>query len=498
MIPASRKSLLVIVATCLAVVAACESKTPPPAKTEAARAERPQDILAHSLAQDAVVRGLSNAVGQAVRHGEQLFEREPSEPPKDLVEVASVLSLYFAANTHGEVDDCGCKANPLGGIARRATLVSDTGEKPVWWKARNWKPTASLNVDAGDLLFKTATLDRSAEFEQRLGRYEAETIIDALNLSPPDAVLAGELDFAMGLEAFEGFVGRSKFGWISANLYKGQERLLPSHVVVEKGGKKIVVVGVTRQITSRDGFWKERGLNVEDPATSIASVMSEVGKVDAVILLSNLGARDTEALIEGLKASDRPDVVVVSNSNSLTREPLWVEGVPILEPLSQGKMIGRADMLIRGEGRPVWMNERPDLRKVAQAYRRAWATYASARQRRGDVMRDRAESILKLAKMPAEQKVERERIEHNAEFLEKEIVRVESRLALISADLLKSGQVLSQAIDARKQPVSGDDWLDLQIAEVKLTIVGPPDIERVVAKRAKKRPANSSDKVEAP
>jgi hypothetical protein len=155
-------------------------------------------------------------------------------------------------------------------------------------------------------------------------------------------------------------------------------------------------------------------------------------------------------------------------------------------------------MLIRGEGRPVWMNERADLSKVAQAYRRAWATYASARQRRGDVMRDRAESILKLAKLPAEQKVERERIEHNAEFLEKEILRVESRLALISADLLKSGQVLSEAIDARKQPVSGDDWLDLQIAEVKLTIVGPPDIERVVAKRAKKRPTNSPDKVKAP
>ncbi len=498
MIPANRQFVVLLLVGFASLIVACDKKPAPPVENEVVRPERPQDVLVHSLAQDAVVRGLSNAVGQAVRHGEQLFEREPSDPPNDLVETAKVVSIFFSANTHGEVDDCGCKANPLGGIARRVALETDVGETPLLWKARNWHPSSHIKVDAGDLLFKTATLDRSAEFEQRLGKYEAETIVEVLNLDPPDAVLAGELDFAMGLEEFESLVGRSKFGWISANLFKGGSRLLPSHKIIERDGKRIAVIGITRQNTSRDGFWSERGLRVEDPAASIKSVMAEIGAADVVVLLSNLGARDSQALLETLTDAERPDVVVVSNSNSLTREPLWVEGVPILEPLSQGKMIGRADMLIRGDGRPVWANQRPDLRKVAQAYRRAWATYASARQRRGDVMRDRAESILGLAKLAVEDVEKRQRIEHNAEFLEKEIERSEARLSLVSTDLLKSGRILEEAIDARKQPVSGDDWLDVQIAEVKLTITGPADVERFVAKRAKKRPVNPSDTVKAP
>ena len=113
-------------------------------------------------------------------------------------------------------------------------------------------------------------------------------------------------------------------------------------------------------------------------------------------------------------------------------------------------------------------------------------------------MRDRAESVLELAKLPVADKEKRQRIEHNAEFLEKEIERGEARLSLVSADLLASGRLLEEAISARKQPVKGDDWLDVQIAEVKLTIVGPAEVERFVAKRAKKRPVNPSDTSKAP
>lgn len=484
----------VSLAAAVMLVAACEGSPSSPKAVQVeepvARAQRPQDVIVHAEAQTGVMRAMSNAVGAAYRQGAKARDSRETLPPQDLLAEASVLSVVFSGNTHGEVDDCGCKSNPLGGVARRATLIDAVPEGELW-ASRPWKPEGVMAVDAGDLLFKTATLDRAPQASKDLALHEAQTLVEALNAARPAAVAAGELDFALGIKPFKALVTQAEFPWISANLYEGKDRLLPGHVVVEVGGRRVALLGLTRAEASRAEYWTERGLRVEDPAKAYVSERASVVGADLVILLSNLGVRETEKLVTGMPLEQRPDLVFLSNSNSLTREPIWADAVPMFEPLSQGKMVGRVDVLLRGSGRPEWMNRGVDVGKVGQAYRRAWSNYVAARQRVADVRRDQAEQELQLSRLAEADKAGREKITRQQTFLTRELERAENRLALVSEELLKAGTTLEEAQAGANVKATGDDWVDVQVADVKLSIPGLPAVQKVVDRRAKKRPAGA-------
>lgn len=482
----------IVAVVCGFLVWGCQKDTKESAATDdvevVARAERPQDVIAHAVAEASVMRALSNAVGMSFRQSVQTRQQGRLLPPEDLQKGATILSVVFSGNTHGEVDDCGCKANPLGGIARRATLIEAVSTPSDWWNHHDWTPNAVISVDAGDLLFKSSTLDRAPAQEQTRARYEAETLVAALNELQPSAVLAGELDFALGLDTFEALVAASKFKWISANLKRGDALLLAPTARFEAAGREIGVIGLTRPEPSRTDYWKERGLSAEDPATAYKAHVGSIADANLVVLLSNLGARDTERLIESLSPAERPDVVYLSNSNALTRDPIWVGGTPMFEPLSQGKMVGRTDLLLRGPERPEWVNQGVDLQKVGQAYRRAWSNYTAARQRISDVRRDAAEQALEATRVPQTDKPTRDRIDKQRSFLAKELQRANERLGIVSADLVRAASALDAARAAEGQPSAGDDWVDVQMADVKLAIPGERRVQKVVDARAKKRP----------
>ncbi|MEZ4460188.1 MAG: hypothetical protein R3E66_10775 [bacterium] len=476
-----------IVGLMAVVFAGCDKEPAAPAETAVVRQARPQDVIAHAMATDAVVRGISNAVGQAYRRSDLVAERTPTEPPDTITHSAKVVTVVAASNQHGEVDDCGCKANPLGGIGRRLMLVDDVGTENIWAK-RSWSAQAVIPVDAGDLLFKGPTLDRSGEDEQDKSRYEAQTLIEALSLQPPKAILAGELDFALGPDVFSQLNQGKALPWISANLRKDGTALLPGHVVVEAAGQNVAIVGLSKAEPARKGYWEERGMAVDPPLEAYRRERKLAASADWVLMLSNLGVRDTEALVRQMEPAERPALVVVSGSNSLTREPLWVDGVPLVEPHSQGKMVARVDLLLNGDGAPTWRNQRADLRTLTQGYRRAWSTYAAARQRRSDVVRNRAENELALSRLEPTQSADKARLEKNQDFLSKELERVETRVRIVSSELMDATRKLNAATLAASTPPQGDDWLDLQVAEVKLNIESPKAVQTLIDRRAKKRP----------
>ena len=59
------------------------------------------------------------------------------------------VSLIVTTNVHGEVDPCGWPKKPLGGLARKATIIDELkegGKDPII-------------LDAGNLFFKKKALD---------------------------------------------------------------------------------------------------------------------------------------------------------------------------------------------------------------------------------------------------------------------------------------------------------------------------------------------------
>ena len=59
------------------------------------------------------------------------------------------VSLIVTTNVHGEVDPCGWPKKPLGGLARKATIIDELKEKGK----------VPIILDAGNLFFKKKALD---------------------------------------------------------------------------------------------------------------------------------------------------------------------------------------------------------------------------------------------------------------------------------------------------------------------------------------------------
>ena len=62
---------------------------------------------------------------------------------------SSQITILVTTNVHGEVEPCGWKKKPLGGLARKATIIENlinSGDNP-------------LVLDAGDLFFKSTDID---------------------------------------------------------------------------------------------------------------------------------------------------------------------------------------------------------------------------------------------------------------------------------------------------------------------------------------------------
>lgn len=461
---------------------------------EEARPTRPQDILAHTTAQDAVVSGLQKAVAISYRPARSTRNLDgDTEVPREVRENARHASVFFGANNHGERLDCGCKSNPLGGLARRHSLIDLAGasgeEAERWWSDSRSPTSALLVVDAGDAFFKSVTLGRSSEDHQAMARFDAETIANALAQRPPDVFNVGVNDLVFGLEFFEGLQKAAKLNVVSANLRHKEsgERVFEPAARVEKAGTTFGVVGLTKEQPRIKGLWDELGVSVADSGESYRAAWDTVSDTDVVVLLSNLGIAESRSLLESLDETMLPTMVVASNTNRLTRRPEWVRGVPIVEPLSRGKYVGLADLYLNGDGRPTFTNIEVDSSRAMQNYRKAWSTYASASKRHNDALRDIQTHILNAAKEGEPAESEAERVTSRRAYLDGRVERSAKRVEIASTEL----QGALKSLLAAEKPVDtpGDDWFVSQIIPVKLDVPRAASTRTVVDAREKKRPS---------
>jgi 2',3'-cyclic-nucleotide 2'-phosphodiesterase (5'-nucleotidase family) len=454
-------------------------------------------------------------------------QREQKAPPADETDVLTVL---FRANNHGEREDCGCKHNPLGGLARHQTLVDLASNAPSddakkWWGGELLAPDALFNVDAGDLLFRTASLDRQPEGMQKTAREQARAVVGALEASPPDVANVGEIDLVFGLDTYKELVSGAKFPIISANLYDANgDRPFEGHHVVSRGGKKVAFIGLLKPKPRVHDYWETRKVEVKPAKKAYVDELQKLPKdVDLVVLLSNLGMNDTTALVESLaKENARIDAGIVSNTNRLTRSPVWAAGVPLVEPLSRGKYFGRLDIRLGDEPGVSYANATADPREVVQDYRRAWSSYFGAHEQWRSTARQIAELEIqlethreraretdeKLAEKKAakkdgakeegateganQEKGESEKYvdstaeatESRIEFLTKKLTTFDKRIETSSKELARQTSQIGSIEDLVNYG-DGDDWASARIVQVKIEIPEDKTVRRALDRLAK-------------
>jgi 2',3'-cyclic-nucleotide 2'-phosphodiesterase (5'-nucleotidase family) len=370
-----------------------------------------------------------------------------------------LVTFWFTGNVHGEREDCGCKKHPRGGLTRKATMIRQTNKG-----GRDLdRPDVQIIADAGDLLFRTPMMHNSQGVQRDISLVEAEAIVASFNEIGCDAFAVGEYDLTFGVEPLLKLKKKAKFPWVSANLRRrGSEDLLfPPFVVRQVDGLKVLFLGMTTDKPTQADFYKNVDVDIEPPAKALAAQADAIKAQapDVVVLLSNLGMDGTAQLVQGSPVPIH--TALVSGSSRSTYEPVWAGGVPILEPGSRGKFMGRLDMhIVNGE--VAFAPEDAGSLSLVRDYMNGYRSLHNARR----ALHNSNRLLKKKGKLSRSEQQRQERMERNLDLAAQRLARVE--------------RDLPNELDQGSDEPAPQSWLHNQVVPVELAIHQAPDIRRIL------------------
>ena len=238
---------------------------------------------------------------------------------------SSAFTLVHTNDVMGDLEPCGCRSNPQGGLPRKANLLKRLND------------TDLLQLDAGNLLFSSVTVPEPLRAQAET---QAEWLLKGHTLLKHNAMTPGEKDFALGLKTFKKLMKPSGISVLAANLVdskSGQPAFEKSRIYLGKtnAGRplRVAVIGVYG-----DQLPLPIGLKA---LPAHAAVKQEIQKLkkksDLIIVLSHQGLdadQELAKLVNGI------DLIVGGYSQSFLQTPLAVEKTLIVQSSFRNQYIG--------------------------------------------------------------------------------------------------------------------------------------------------------------
>jgi 2',3'-cyclic-nucleotide 2'-phosphodiesterase (5'-nucleotidase family) len=291
-----------------------------------------------------------------------------ADVPEVTPEGGTALRLLGGFNIHAELEDCGCRSHPLGGLARRATLAD---------QGRQGAPGAFVHLDAGNALLNRIELPDAHPVAMR-NRVEetARAILQTYGMMDVAAMAVGPQDLILGATWLQQEAQAAGLPLVATNLRSraGSGRPFASHHVVEASGVRVGVLSVMSPSGQIQPLLAASGLQADDPVAAAASevrlLRAELPPVDLVLLIETHGAEHVESLLSGLRGEDAlPDMLWVSGSGRMQGSPAYVHDVPWVEGGSRGKQLVQLDLTLRS--RPARFRAPSDPQSMALAQMRS-------------------------------------------------------------------------------------------------------------------------------
>jgi len=222
---------------------------------------------------------------------------------------ARAVTLIYSNDVAAELEPCGCRENPYGGMVRKAGLLGTLGKE------------ALIQVDAGNLLFKTGLIPGPLEKQSAV---QARYVLQAHEKLAQDVSIPGDKDFALGVQFFTELVVKSKVKFLAANLRrKNGKAFLDGSVILERPGTdgKVVKIAVIGLVGERLTWPKELSASsaVEAARKEIPRLRK---KADFVIAVTHQGFDADQALAKKVSGID---IIVGGHSQTFLQEPFKVE-----------------------------------------------------------------------------------------------------------------------------------------------------------------------------
>jgi 2',3'-cyclic-nucleotide 2'-phosphodiesterase (5'-nucleotidase family) len=236
-------------------------------------------------------------------------------------------AVHIAAtgSNKGEVDPCGCKTNPKGGIARRATLVDSL---------RTVYPGLLL-VDAGGIVHP----------DKKKGEPTDAFILSAMNRMRYDAVTLGQIELERGEAAAKKIAGELNAKVVLSNA-KPKAGTSPwmETTVITAGGRRVGLLGLVSQSFGSDPLaFDKAGFVVEDPFAAAERLVPALrSQSDMVVVLAHLKQEDLDRLTK--TAGKGIDLVIAGhNSYVMSTQPQNAQ-TTLLRPGQRGEYLGLAHL----------------------------------------------------------------------------------------------------------------------------------------------------------
>jgi 2',3'-cyclic-nucleotide 2'-phosphodiesterase (5'-nucleotidase family) len=208
------------------------------------------------------------------------------------------LVMMYTGDVIGYLEDCGCKKNPAGGVARRAWVTK---------QIRNRYPgVPMLMLDSGN--FSDNPTPR--------GDVKTRTLLQAMERLGYEVVNVGERDVRNGYDHFVERTDGFPFRFISANIVRkdNSEPIFEPYAVVElseEGSERKIRVGVVGVARYNPVFLKQGpdGSNmvvthhVEAVRTQV-EILRRKEEVDLVVVLAALHLHDAKSIAEQVGGID--------------------------------------------------------------------------------------------------------------------------------------------------------------------------------------------------
>ncbi|RCX12550.1 2',3'-cyclic-nucleotide 2'-phosphodiesterase (5'-nucleotidase family) [Anaerobacterium chartisolvens] len=198
-----------------------------------------------------------------------------------------------------------------------------------------------LFLDSGDMFHGT----NEANVDQGQG------VVEAANLMGYDAMVPGNHDFNFGFDRLLEIRNQLEFPVLSSNIYQYGERVFEDYRIIEMGGKKIGIFGLTTQGSLQYTNSKDnKGVELTEPIEEAKRVTGLLrGKVDSIILISHLGDDVDEQLAQQV---DGIDLILCGHYHKLYNSWVKVRNTYMVEAGAWTTHVGIASMYFK-EGRMV-------------------------------------------------------------------------------------------------------------------------------------------------
>jgi hypothetical protein len=141
------------------------------------------------------------------------------------------LTLAYTGNTFGYLENCGCKVNQSGGMARRAAAIATL---------RRRDPGTVL-LDAGNCFVRVDERHQWDAFTHA----EQHLYLDLMSRMRYDAAAIGPAELAFGADTFAAVARDVKVPWVTANVRGLDSAWIAPWRLVRSRGLKIAVIGVS-------------------------------------------------------------------------------------------------------------------------------------------------------------------------------------------------------------------------------------------------------------